>query len=115
MPVASSLRTRPEPAPVRLFAAMIESAGRARRHLRAGDSAALARELNRCQAVLAELAGAVDPEAAPHAAGRLSELYQHLNARLRDARQHFSEEALNETTALLSILLAGCLSAARAA
>ncbi len=101
-----------------LYQAALESVERARQHLRDGDIAARASQINRACAILSELTLSLDREAGGDLSQTLLELYDYMERRLIKANVKQSEPPLAEVAGLLATVLEGwmaCRNSARPA
>ncbi len=90
-----------------MYDAALQAVGRAKRHARSGETESRSREISRAHAIVAELALALNHEAAPKLARDLAELYDYIQRRLIEAHALRSEDILDEVSRLLATLLDG--------
>ena len=98
-----------------LYEAARQAVREARRHLAAGEIAARARQITRVVDIVAELAGALDPDAGGEITQRLAALYDYIGRRLLDANLRQADEPLAEVDGLLATLEEGWAGVAAAA
>jgi flagellar protein FliS len=90
-----------------LYQGAIESVEKARQHLKEGDIAARTRQINRCCAILGELAASLDQEAGGDLSRTLLELYDYMVRRLVEANFQQTDPPLVEVSRLLATILDG--------
>jgi flagellar protein FliS len=87
-----------------LYSAAIQEVGNARESLRSGDIAARSREISKAQAIVMELATAVDTSQSLEIGERLLALYDYMQARMVEAHSRQQDQPLAEVSHLLSTL-----------
>jgi flagellar secretion chaperone FliS len=87
-----------------LYRGAIDFVVQARRCLAAGDIAGRSKAIDRVQAILDELRGSLDPNAAAEISQNLSALYTYMRTRLTEANLLQKDAPLAETESLLTTL-----------
>jgi flagellar secretion chaperone FliS len=87
-----------------LYSAAIQEVGNARASLRSGDIAARSREISKAQAIVMELATAVDIRQSREIGERLLALYDYMQVRMAEAHRRQEDRPLAEVNDLLRTL-----------